>query len=72
MTEHEAIAIARENALRHGWRFAEPVRAEFRRRWLLGRLHWLVVSNDGMRGGSTRTEIDHETGEILSAACNPR
>lgn len=70
--EAGAISIARANAVRHGWRFVEPERAELRKPWLTGCSRWLVVPNHEALGSNVRTEIDHETGEILTAAYNPR
>ena len=66
MTAEEAIAAARAEADRLGWRWLEPSSAE------RSGDAWLVRSNIHARGMNIRMRIDDRTGAVLERTLLPR
>ena len=71
MSEDNAIAIAKEAALKNGWSWIGRVSVA-KRGWLFGRRKWEVTSNADMLGCNVRVLIRDADGAILRAGFLPR
>ena len=67
MTQEQAIMIAKDTAKKAGWIWKEPITVVKKRKWLLGRPYWSVVSNSEKKGMNVRVTIDDLTGQILQS-----
>jgi hypothetical protein len=73
MTEHEAIAIAREVAASEGWPWCEPIITSKSRRFVIaGTVYWHVLSNANYRHTNIYLCIDDQTGRVISKRFAPR
>lgn len=59
-------------ALERNWTWIAPVSIRKKRRWLVGRMLWIVLSNHQSRGCNVRVVVDDETGKVAEAAFWPR
>ncbi len=71
MTKEEAIELARRTAAAENWTWRGKVDA-VRRRPLIGRPYWRIVTNYGCRGCNVRINIDDKSGEITAKGFMPR
>lgn len=65
ISREDALFIAKEECLRRGWEWLDPVV-----QWQLGT--WLVITNSNWIGGNAWIDIDKETGEVIRAEISSR
>lgn len=68
MTEDQAVALAKSNAIKKGWPWREPTEASLSR-W---RRRWTIRSNSKSIGVNVVTKIDDKTEQIIESHFLPR
>jgi hypothetical protein len=72
LTQSEAVAVAHQIAVEHGWPWLLPVSARRVRPWFFGKPQWVIHTNAESLGMNVHVVLDDGNGAVLEKGFSPR